>query len=218
MMAKRARGRPVKGDAQVGKHRILSEFIVALRNGALHDFSRMEIATAIGITPALLTYYFNKGDGFMVEAVAPVIDGYVSGLASILDSATLSFDDRLLRAIDLLLTMHGRDEHVLRFHLDRRRRGGTAPSAMEAMKEGLAGFFESWPGLIAPTPHTLSGIVWGACAHRANVSEQTARDVRRMIHRLLDFDLVVDGEDASMKTDERRRVGIERPMAEAASR
>ena len=112
MSIKRIQGRPKQGDCQVGRERIISGFVDMVRSGSYDEISRKQIALSVGITPALITYYFPKGDFLIKEALTPVFLQWYAEFDEILLRKDTSWDTRLILSIGLIIDLYKKEVHV----------------------------------------------------------------------------------------------------------
>ena len=86
MDVKRRQGRPKQGEEEVGIRHILERARQAMRAKPFDLSSRKELSNAVGVTPALISYYFPKGANISDLVISPVIFSYYSDLNKIVCS------------------------------------------------------------------------------------------------------------------------------------
>ena len=67
MSVVRLQGRPKLGPSSVGISRIIADALDMIRRGERFT-TRRDLAAKIGITPALLNYYFGKNNDFLEKS------------------------------------------------------------------------------------------------------------------------------------------------------
>lgn len=85
-VVKRLQGRPVRGEGDVGRDRLIDAARTLLRSGGGSDLSRKAVAEIAGVTPALISYYFPEKNSLVSAAVRPVIEQRLAQLDAILDA------------------------------------------------------------------------------------------------------------------------------------
>lgn len=83
---KRLQGRPVRGEGDVGRDRLIDAARTLLRAGGGSDLSRKAVAEIAGVTPALISYYFPEKNSLVSAAVRPVIEQRLDQMHAILDA------------------------------------------------------------------------------------------------------------------------------------
>ena len=187
MSIKRAQGRPKQGDSQVGRERIISGFIEMVRSGCYDDISRKQIADNIGITPALITYYFPKGNFLVKEAFTPVFRQWYAEFDQILSERTKIWNTRLVVSLELIIDMYRKDMHVERVYKELCRKGIIDRSNLDAMKVRLAAFLAETvfaDETQSDLSETVANVIWGACEHCAPMSRSDV--VLELIERIVE--------------------------------
>ena len=176
MLEKRSQGRPKHGDTQVGRERIVSGFVEMVRSGSYADMSRKEIAQYVGITPALITYYFPKGHLLLIDSFSDVfMDWYKEFDATL--SRDEPYDERLMAAFQMIVAFYKREFHVELFYADLCRKGILGESIVDRMKVRLARFLALDPAVSSEeieTSEILSNVIWGACQQCARLEHSDA--------------------------------------------
>lgn len=113
----RVQGRPLRGQSEVGRNRLLEMTRNAMKARPKPILQRREIAEVAGVTPALITYYFPKRNHLLEEAAKPVIEGYVERARAVLRS-----DEPYLNQVRdlacLFLTFNFEEGYLLDFYLE----------------------------------------------------------------------------------------------------
>ena len=178
MLEKRQQGRPKHGESQVGRDRIIAGIVEMVRSGSHGDMSRKEIAQYVGITPALITYYFPKGQLLLIDSIADVFATSYEELDAILSGAA-DYEERLTAAFRMILAFYKREYHVELLYADLCRKGILNDSVVERMKLRLARFLAQDPtlsGAEIATPEIRANVIWGACAQCARLNHAHAID------------------------------------------
>ena len=84
-MEKRRQGRPKRGENEVGLSNILRSARDAMRSRSFDILSRKDLSMAVGVTPALISYYFPKGVDVADLVLSPVILGHFRNLKRTID-------------------------------------------------------------------------------------------------------------------------------------
>ncbi len=169
------------------------------------DIQRREIAEFMGVTPALVGYYFPDKRSLIEEAASPLIDEYIAQVKDCL-AAT---DDPLeaMRSLILIFIEFNRESgYLLDFyieHVTTRKNHNSQPKLREVYEE-MNGFFSALmrAGLIrGEDPRLVQSAIWGMCRYigqQQNISGSLnpSRSVDEgSLKQLVDFifDLVVNG-------------------------
>ncbi|WP_131113351.1 TetR/AcrR family transcriptional regulator [Lichenihabitans psoromatis] len=116
MVVKRIQGRPVRGEGDVGRGKLIEAARSLLRAPSATDISRKAVAEAAGVTPALVSYYFRDKESLLAAATQPVIDARITQLKTIM--ATASDATTTLRALVILFIDSNRQDHqIIEHHL-----------------------------------------------------------------------------------------------------
>jgi AcrR family transcriptional regulator len=117
MSERRAQGRPTRGADEVGRDRIIEGTRAFLRSPATGDITRKDVAQFVGVTPALISYYFPNTDDLLEAAVEPVVEAYAEKLTSIVHSDDKPLD-RLRRVIVLFIECNAADRRIVDCFVD----------------------------------------------------------------------------------------------------
>ena len=116
MTAKRTIGRPKRSDGDAGRDRLVAAAHELFQQPQL-ELNRTNLAIRAGVTPALVTYYFQDQIS-LIEAVAlPLVERYLTDLHTILSEPT-SADLKLRSLIKLLLKIGRDDGRLLDSYID----------------------------------------------------------------------------------------------------
>ena len=184
MCDKRRQGRPKSGQDEVGAHYILQKARDALRGRALDLSSRKEISSAVGVTPALISYYFPRGVNLADLILSPVILSHLHRCNEIVES-TMPTDTKLREVTDLLIGAFRRDRNLFDAY-------SVMLHSCNPPEENLIGDFRviigalltecEGAGFPAPYPTCVQhGAFWGMCRAAADL------DVEIPVEELLSF-------------------------------
>jgi AcrR family transcriptional regulator len=98
MVERRAQGRPARGPEVVGRERILAGTREFLRSNKATEITRKNIAESVGVTPALISYYFPERINLLEAATVSVIELHTQRVLAIAASAE-SFEDKLRQLV-----------------------------------------------------------------------------------------------------------------------
>ena len=169
------------------------------------DIQRREIAEFMGVTPALVGYYFPDKRSLIEEAANPLIDEYIAEVkGSISDSRNPL--ETLRRLIFIFIKFNQESGYLLDFyieHVTTRKNHNSLPKLRE-IYEDMNGFFSDLmrAGLIrGEDPRLVQSAVWGMCRYIGQL--QNISDAQRQrpsadmdaLQILADtiFDLTVNG-------------------------
>ena len=167
MRAHRRKGRPVRTSDEQGRERILSATLKYLQNRVQTEVVRQDIATVAGVTPALVTYYFESKSELLLAATAPVLRSAIDAVRDVI-AAQLSYRDRLNKLISLFIRFSAKNSRILEAFIqaslqaDDRDNQGLVLSAFNDMQSffvrgAQAGEWRSFD------PTFFIFAVWGMC-------------------------------------------------------
>ncbi len=169
------------------------------------DIQRREIAEFMGVTPALVGYYFPDKRSLIEEAADPLIDEYIAQIKGRMAAANDPLET-LRQLVYIFIKFNQESGYLLDFYLEHvatRRNHSSAPKLREVSEE-MNGFFSSLmrAGLIrGGDPRIVQSAVWGMCryiGHQQNTGEtppQGRNGDMGSLTTLADsiFDLIVNG-------------------------
>ena len=162
MIEARRPGRPKASEGGVGRDAIIDGTIAVLRLGK-PELTRKEIAAFLGITPALITYYFAKGHTLLIAAVSKQADLWLRRMDEVV-SAGHGAKDLLDQLQGLIISMYARDRHIVDLHEQLWRDGRMSFSLLSALKERLHEVLPAMvDGIDHMCPRMLGYGLWGAC-------------------------------------------------------
>ncbi len=175
MVPKRTKGRPKRSSGDAGRDLLITAAQQLLREPQI-DLNRKELAIKAGVTPALVTYYF-QDQSSLIEAVAqPVVAQYLSDLQSInRDSVGVEVKFRAL--VKLFLRVSRDNGRLLDGYVDfvKQNHTGQIQFLGSAHRE-LTIFFKQCEteGYFKPTNVAVAQtVLWGACKIIAQTSSLT---------------------------------------------
>lgn len=116
MTTRRAQGRPIRGNDDVGRHKLLEGARAFIRARPGFNISRQELAKAAGVTPALVSYYFPDKVTLLEAAITPVLEEHIGRLRSIL-SSDRDHSAKLAEVVDVFLTFSRSENGILDVYL-----------------------------------------------------------------------------------------------------
>lgn len=167
MIEKRSQGRPCRGINEVGRNRIIANLQQMLRERPFDDLSRKSIAKHIGVTPALITYYFPSRQSLIEEAAMPIIKVYVSNIRDILDSSSDN-PTKLRLLVRALVNCYRYDAGILKAYNDivLNQESSNPINHLEVISPDISLFFEELIDTKLCTRYdiaALQGAIWGMC-------------------------------------------------------
>ena len=169
------------------------------------DIQRREIAEFIGVTPALVGYYFPDKRSLIEEAASPLIDEYIAEVRERI-AATRDPLEALRSLIYIFIKFNQESGYLLDFyieHVTTRKNHNSLPKLREIYEE-MNGFFSELmrAGLIrGEDPRLVQSAVWGMCRYvgqQQNMGDAPSRSKigdTGTLKYIADFifDLIVNG-------------------------
>ena len=194
-------GRPTRGEKQVGRSRMIEKMREIMRAKPKIDIQRREIAEFMGVTPALVGYYFPDKRSLIEEAASPLIDEYIAQVKGRIAAADDPLET-LRQLVYIFIKFNQESGYLLDFyieHVTTRRNHSSAPKLREVYEE-MNGFFSSLRrgGLLrGDNPRIVQSAVLGMCRYigqQQNFTAAGGEDMGSLI-ALADsiFDLIVNG-------------------------
>ena len=152
---------------EVGRDLIVRRTRDALRERSRTQLSRQEIADYAGVTPALISYYFLDRASLFEAAIELIIEAYYADVRRVI-KAKQCLSDKLRSMIELYLTFHYREGHLLDFYVkfakqSEGRAGLKRLVAIEAAGVALVGELLDRQYLSSDCPHAVQSILWRMC-------------------------------------------------------
>ena len=107
-----SQGRPTRGSNEAGLRRIVNAMRDALRARQNIHVTRKEVAQYAGVTPALITYYFQEKDSLIEAAAVPIVVTMVEAVESYLRGGKEP-RDKLRHVVEILLESYARDAVII---------------------------------------------------------------------------------------------------------
>ena len=176
-MDKRRQGRPKRGESEVGLSYILRSARDAMRSRPFDILSRKDLSMAVGVTPALISYYFPRGVDVADLVLSPVIHAHLQHLKRTIDGPG-SADFRLKIAYRGLIDAFAADKglfdayEALASMWPQRRF-----TLVDEMRSALSGLVKQCPILHASSPQTASilhAAIWGMCKAAGDIEAENA--------------------------------------------
>ena len=140
----RGQGRPTRGANEAGLRRIVNAMRDALRSRRNIHVTRKEVAQYAGVTPALVTYYFQDKDSLVEAATVPVVVAMVEAVENCLVAATEPHI-KLLQVVGILIESYARDAVVIDLYIAYRgSKADELPDLIGRMEAALVTFFDQW--------------------------------------------------------------------------
>ncbi len=165
----RVQGRPTRGEKQVGRSRMVEKMREIMKSKPKIDIQRREIADFMGVTPALVGYYFPDKRSLIEEAANPLIDEYISQVRSRISSTDEPLE--ILRELIYIFVQFNQESgYLLDFyieHVTTRKNHNSLPKLREIYEE-MNGFFSELKrtGLIrGEDPRLVQSALWGMCRY-----------------------------------------------------
>ena len=133
------------------------------------DIQRREIAEFMGVTPALVGYYFPDKRSLIEEAASPLIDEYIAEVRKQISAADAPLE-KLQSLVYTFIKFNQESGYLLDFyieHVTTRRNHNSLPKLREVYEE-MNGFFSELirSKLIrGEDPRLVQSAVWGMCRY-----------------------------------------------------
>ena len=147
-----SQGRPTRGANEAGLRRIVYAMRDALRARQNIHVTRKEVAQYAGVTPALITYYFQEKDSLIEAAAVPIVVTMVEAVESYLRGGKEP-RDKLRHVVEILLESYARDAVIIDLFIAyQSSRADKLPDLIGNMEAALLTFFEQ---LLQQKPSTV---------------------------------------------------------------
>ena len=166
MSGSRPPGRPI-GAEKFGREKIVNGLRSLVREG-WQDISRKDLAERLGITPALITYYFPSGNiGLISDALCGVFDEWIDRLQAIDPSKRNTSAEQ---TVDIIKDFFRTELHLEDLSRSMARKGLISSAPLDKMEALLV---EAVKTSLEPDEQTdpvlLAQLIWGACKQCAAV-------------------------------------------------
>ena len=133
------------------------------------DIQRREIAEFMGVTPALVGYYFPDKRSLIEEAASPLIDEYIAQVKGRIAAANDPLET-LHELVHIFIKFNQESGYLLDFYIEHvtTRRNHSSLLKLREVYEEINGFFSSLmrAGLIrGEDPRVLQSAIWGMCRY-----------------------------------------------------
>ena len=167
----RMQGRPSRGSREVGRANMIEKMREAMKAKPKFDIQRREIAEYIGVTPALVGYYFPDKGSLIEEAATPVIDKYIAEIRSIIKSEGDPAEN-LHALVYLFIKFNADNGFLLDFYIDHvtTRVNHNSLAKLQEIYGEMNGFFATLltQGVVEGDDAKLvQSALWGACKYLA---------------------------------------------------
>jgi len=113
----RLRGRPRQSEREVGRDKLIDQARKVIRLRPRTEIQRREIADVVGVTPALINYYFPDKWSLLEAASYPSIEYLLTTVEAILVSP-VSTDRKFETLIQSYLTFHATSGYALEYYIN----------------------------------------------------------------------------------------------------
>lgn len=167
-MTARDRQRRPRGARDVGREKLLTAARGLFRSRAKHEISRQDIARKAGMTPALMTYYFDTKADLVLAATKPVVAEAIAELMAVLDQQA-PFPVRFREVILHFMDFAARNAPILDLFIESTLESGDeeARNLIVTCLDRLGNFFAAAveAGAISrdTNPRFLLLTLWGTC-------------------------------------------------------
>ena len=171
----RGPGRPRHEDREVGREKLIERARAAMNLRPRTDIQRREIADAVGVTPALITYYFPDKWSLLEEAACPIIADHVATIEAILNAPT-SMIEKFRRLVDTYITFNREHGYILDYYISSVLKREKQDSILVLAKshENIVAFFSSGvsQGLFKDVNVELvQSMLWSVCRYLGHLPE-----------------------------------------------
>ena len=116
----------------------------ALRARQNIHVTRKEVAQYAGVTPALITYYFQEKDSLIAAAAVPIVVTMVEAVKNCL-SGEKEPHEKLRQVVDILIESYARDAVIIDLFIAfQGSRADKLPDLIGQMEAALLTFFDHW--------------------------------------------------------------------------
>lgn len=201
----RGQGRPRQSESEVGRDRLIERTRAAMNLRPRTDIQRREIADVIGVTPALITYYFPDKWSLLEAAAHPVITEHVAAIDHMLASQGSHMNK--LKVLIRIYLMFNRDYgYLLDYYISAGEKLDKPKNLqlLVAAHTSIVGFFSDGiaNGVFKDTnAGTLQSLLWCICQYLGRIPESqyapalTPREPHKLMehHQDLVLELFADG-------------------------
>ena len=161
----RQQGRPKRGAMTVGRDRIILETLELLRRGETFA-SRKELALKIGITPALINYYFGSRCNLVQEHIVQLVEQHAERFRQSVSRHSGGCRSALTDALLIISRMYREDGPLLKRYADD---VAAEPNkcAITQMKRDLASILATMSeevGTQDGLASTMTAMLWAVCS------------------------------------------------------
>jgi AcrR family transcriptional regulator len=214
MVERRAQGRPARGPEVVGRERILTGTREFLRSNKATEVTRKNIAGSVGVTPALISYYFPERINLLEAATVSVIEAHTQNVRLIAAKAD-PFEAKLRQLVGLFVQCHVVDGGIFSCFAEMVLPASAydGEDLVELLIQNAAPIFDELSAQhirLLTDSRTIVLALWGLCK---SISQANARKVEAsdapMVDQLsaeqteLVYSLITEGIGRNVKSPER---------------
>jgi AcrR family transcriptional regulator len=163
----RLRGRPRQSEREVGRDKLIEQSRKIMNLRPRMDIQRREIAEIVGVTPALINYYFPDKWTLLEAAAYPFVTELVTNITSTLNSQstdTIKFQE----IVSIYLAFHEKSGFALYYYIisSKRLRKRENLSAIQSCRNEVYGLIKQIIPINAPpeqTVETVHAMLWSVC-------------------------------------------------------
>ena len=165
-MSGRLPGRPT-GNERFGREKIVNGFRMMACEGSHDTISRKDLATYLGITPALITYYFPEKNSLLREAMEGSFTSWRDQMMGLLSEGFTNERERLSAAISLLFAFFATERHAENLYTELVAQKVIHGTVRGDMERALVLIVRRACGDAGYPVELVARLIWGACRHAA---------------------------------------------------
>lgn len=200
----RLRGRPRQRESEVGRDKLIKQSRKVMMRRPTMDIQRREIADVVGVTPALINYYFPDKWTLLEAASYPLISDLLTTVEELLDSP-LSSMQKIEDLIEIYLNFHADSGYAMSYYVISSKKLHKSENfgVLKACRSRVYDLIkEVIPvgGSEGQNPETVHAMVWSVCeclgrlpARRRGHGSEGGDSAKMRVHHALVMGLFVRG-------------------------
>jgi AcrR family transcriptional regulator len=163
----RLRGRPRQSEREVGRDKLIEQSRKVMNLRPRMDIQRREIAEIVGVTPALINYYFPNKWTLLEEASYPFIKDLIVSVDNLLDSPSGN-RKKFEALVEIYLKFHGKSGYAMYYYViaSKRLKKRENINTINAYRSKAYGIIRQIMPSDVPEGHgaeTVHAMLWSVC-------------------------------------------------------
>lgn len=176
---RRRQGRPRQSEDEVGRDKLLERARVAMITRPQIDIQRREIAEVVGVTPALISYYFPDKWRLLEAAAHPIVVQHIGAIDKLLESGGTT-EDLFIGLISIYISFSIEHGHTIDYYVASSRKIGKFENIrmMLASHRKIVTFFERGveTGFFRDLdPELMQSMLWSLCQYVSDIPKTEHR-------------------------------------------